>query len=137
MKEKFPVLFDVKSFYISYSKVSLFASIQNLSLFTILLETFSNISFFITLIASILSFKSAILLTLVFMYPRRKKNQVALNLESVMPRKFGPLLLIHLSLNFSFNHVQTFLEKWNGTPSCYKVILLRPLYNKIKMVFNI
>ena len=43
--EMFKVLFDTKRFYIHCSKVSPFASRQNLSLFTIPSKTFSNASF--------------------------------------------------------------------------------------------
>ena len=91
-REIFKVLFDTKSFCIYCSKVSTFTSIQNLSLFTILWKTFSNISFFIALIpCSILSVQSAVSLTIVLytfvlMYLHRKKNQVALSLENMVPK---------------------------------------------------
>ena len=80
-REIFKVSSDTKSLYVYCSKVSPFASIQNLSLFTH--NTIKNIFqclFFIALISCpILSFKSAISLTFVLhtfvlMHPHRKKS---------------------------------------------------------------
>ena len=64
---------------------------QNLSRFTIPSKIFSNVLFFIALIpCSILSFKwsvslTIVLYTFVLMYLHRKKNQVALSLENMVP----------------------------------------------------
>ena len=83
-REIFKVLFDTKSFCIYCSKVSPFTSIQNLSLFTIPSKTYSNVSHFIALIpCSILSFKSAVSLTIVlytfvlmYLHGKKKSNGV-------------------------------------------------------------
>ena len=80
-------------------------------------------SFFIALIScSILSFKSAISLTLVLntfvlMYLHRKKSSSVKSGERGA-QETGPALPIYLPLNFSFNHARTSLEKRGGAPSC-------------------